>query len=256
VLQPFFTAGFVGLIQAMGYTFIALQGFDLIAAVGGEVRDPSKTLPRAMILSLAIALIIYLPLLFVIATVGTPIGHAINTAAADNPEGIVATAAQQFLGPFGYWLVIVAAVLSMFSALQANLFAASRIARAMARGNSRRRYRCDSRNHLITPSDPPRRRSCRCCGELDLSHYIRARALDCDPGATAECTASATVSRSGVSLSTRRRWSCLPWPGCLSRLGRTLCGNYYDRLARHRRRPVLGVVCSASQGPGRFEHCF
>ena len=132
-LQPFFTAGFVGLIQAMGYTFIALQGFDLIAAVGGEVREPSKTLPRAMILSLVIALIIYLPLLFLIATVGTPTGLAINTAAADNPEGIVATAAQQFLGPFGYWLVIVAAVLSMFSALQANLFAASRIAQAMAR---------------------------------------------------------------------------------------------------------------------------
>ncbi len=132
-LQPFFTAGFAGLIQAMGYTFIALQGFDLIAAVGGEVREPSKTLPRAMVLSLGIALAIYLPLLFVITTVGTPAGQAIDTAAAGNPEGIVAVAAENFLGPFGYWLVIVAAVLSMFSALQANLFAASRIARAMAR---------------------------------------------------------------------------------------------------------------------------
>lgn len=132
-LQPFFTTGFGGLIQAMGYTFIALQGFDLIAAVGGEVREPAKTLPRAMILSLAIALVIYIPLLFVITTVGTPAGQTIAAAASENPEGIVAIAAQQFLGPFGYWLVIVAAVLSMFSALQANLFAASRIARAMAR---------------------------------------------------------------------------------------------------------------------------
>lgn len=131
-LSPFFTAGFSGLIQAMGYTFIALQGFDLIAAVGGEVREPSKTLPRAMIFSLAIALAIYLPLLLIIAAVGTPAGTSIATAAAEDPEGIVATAAQQYLGPFGYWLVIVAAVLSMFSALQANLFAASRIARAMA----------------------------------------------------------------------------------------------------------------------------
>jgi APA family basic amino acid/polyamine antiporter len=69
-LRPFFTAGFGGLIQAMGYTFIALQGFDLIAVVGGEVREPSKTLPRAMVLSLTIALVIYLPLLFVVATVG------------------------------------------------------------------------------------------------------------------------------------------------------------------------------------------
>ena len=28
-LTPFFEKGFAGLIQAMGYTFIALQGFDL-----------------------------------------------------------------------------------------------------------------------------------------------------------------------------------------------------------------------------------
>ena len=132
-LRPFFTAGFGGLIQAMGYTFIALQGFDLIAAVGGEVREPAKTLPRAMVLSLAIALVIYLPLLFVITTVGVPAGQTIDAAAAEDPEGIVATAAQNYLGAFGYWLVIVAAVLSMLSALQANLFAASRIARAMAR---------------------------------------------------------------------------------------------------------------------------
>ena len=46
----------MGLIQAMGYTFIALQGFDLIAAVGGEVRQPDKNLPRAIIISLLIAL--------------------------------------------------------------------------------------------------------------------------------------------------------------------------------------------------------
>lgn len=131
-LQPFFQNGFVGLIQAMGYTFIALQGFDLIAAVGGEVRTPRKTLPRAIVLSLLIALAIYLPLLFVIASVGTPAGQTIASAAAENPEGIVAIAATEYLGGFGYWLVIVAAVLSMYSALQANLFAASRIALAMA----------------------------------------------------------------------------------------------------------------------------
>lgn len=131
-LKPFFHAGFGGLFQAMGYTFIALQGFDLIAAVGGEVRNPTKTIPRAIVLSLGIALAIYLPLLFVITTVGTPAGQSIAELAAANSEGVVAVAASQFLGPFGYWLVIVAAVLSMFSALQANLFAASRIARAMA----------------------------------------------------------------------------------------------------------------------------
>ena len=32
-LSPFFGGGFLGILQAMGYTFITLQGFDLIAAV-------------------------------------------------------------------------------------------------------------------------------------------------------------------------------------------------------------------------------
>ena len=132
-LRPFFTAGITGLVQAMGYTFIALQGFDLIAAVGGEVRDARRNLPRAMILSLTIALAIYLPLLFVIATVGVKEGQSIAALAADDPEGIVANAARNYLGSFGFWMVIVAAMLSMFSALHANLFASSRIARTMAR---------------------------------------------------------------------------------------------------------------------------
>lgn len=131
--RPFFSAGILGLFQAMGYTFIALQGFDLIAAVGGEIRNPTKTIPKAMILSLLIAILIYVPLLLVITAVGTESGENIARAAAENPETIVATAAMNFLGPIGYWLVIVAAVLSMFTALQANLFAASRIALAMSR---------------------------------------------------------------------------------------------------------------------------
>ena len=131
-LDPFLTAGPVGVVQAMGYTFIALQGFDLIAAVGGEVREPERTLPRAMALSLSIALLIYLPLLFLMATVGAP-ETGITAAAAANPEGLVAEAAERFMGTAGYWLVIGAGVLSMLSALQANLMGASRVGFTMAR---------------------------------------------------------------------------------------------------------------------------
>jgi amino acid transporter/nucleotide-binding universal stress UspA family protein len=129
--RPFLERGGQGLVQAMGYTFIALQGFDLIAAVGGEVRRPERTIPRAMLLSLGTALVIYLPLLILIVAVGTP-GQPIAAAAEQDPEILVAVAARSFLGPTGYWLMVVAGVLSMLSALQANLLAASRFARTMA----------------------------------------------------------------------------------------------------------------------------
>ena len=115
----------------MGYTFIALQGFDLIAAVGGEVKRPEQTIPRAMFLSLGVALLIYLPLLFLIVAVGSP-GQPIAALAGENPEILVAVAARNFFGPAGYWLIIVAGVLAMLSALHANLLAASRFARTMA----------------------------------------------------------------------------------------------------------------------------
>ena len=42
----------MGLFQAMGYTFIALQGFDIIAAVAGEVKSPEKNIPRAIYLAI------------------------------------------------------------------------------------------------------------------------------------------------------------------------------------------------------------
>lgn len=135
-LRPFFPGGGMGLLQAMGFTFIALQGFDLIAAVAGEVQQPERNVPRAMFYSLGIALLIYLPLLFVISTVGMRPGESVMDAGAANPETIVALAAQNYLGGFGYWLVMAAGLLSMLSALQANLFAASRVALVMSRDRS------------------------------------------------------------------------------------------------------------------------
>jgi basic amino acid/polyamine antiporter, APA family len=131
-MTPFFPEGGTGLMQAMGFTFIALQGFDLIAAVGGEVRKPARNIPRAMFLSLGAAIAIYLPLLFVVATVGSD-GGSIQQMSMDEPDTVFAVAVRNYMGPWGYWFVMVAAVLSTLSALNANLLAASQISFSMAR---------------------------------------------------------------------------------------------------------------------------
>ncbi len=129
---PFFSHGTMGLFKAMGYSFIALQGFDIIAAVAGEVKSPERNIPAGMLLSLGIALAIYLPLLFVIVTVGTAPGHDIVRMSLSHPNTLIAVAVHNYLGPFGYWLVTAAAILAMLSALRANLMAASRVALTMA----------------------------------------------------------------------------------------------------------------------------
>ncbi|MEZ4227105.1 MAG: amino acid permease [Polyangiaceae bacterium] len=131
-LTPFFPGGTGGLVAAMGFTFIALQGFEVIAAVAGEVSNPARVLPRAMLLSLGIGLLVYIPLLLLVTTVGTPAGQNITRMATDNPETVMALTVKAYMGPVGYWLVLIAAVLSTLSALHANILAASRVALTMA----------------------------------------------------------------------------------------------------------------------------
>ncbi len=132
-MTPFFENGAPGLLSAMGFTFIAMQGFDLVSAIGGEVKQPARNIPRAMLISIAIGVVIYLPLLFVVATVGVSGGEGIAAMSARSPATVMADAAREFAGPAGYWMVVAAAILSTLSALSANLYAASRVALSMAR---------------------------------------------------------------------------------------------------------------------------
>ena len=132
-LTPFLPHGMGGVLSAMGFTFIALQGFDLIAAAAGEVKDPRRVLPRAMLISLGAALVIYLPLLVIVVVVGVPAGETVRQMAERSPDTLIADAAGVYLGPAGFWIVMASGLLAMWSALLANVFAASRIAQAMAR---------------------------------------------------------------------------------------------------------------------------
>ena len=131
--QPFFTGGVPGVLAAMGYTFIAVQGFGLITNVGGEIKNPEKTIPRAMMATVFIGLAVYIPILFVVVTVGVPAGETLTSISIQNPEAVVAVAAQQFMGTFGFWMVIFAGIFSMSTGLESNIFAASRISMVMAK---------------------------------------------------------------------------------------------------------------------------
>ncbi len=137
---PVLPYGLKGLVAAMGFTFVALQGFDLIAAVAGEIKSPRRTLPRAMILSLLIALAVYVPLMILIVVGGVPVDRHLSEWTAQAGDLVVMEAARVFVGDIGFWLVMLVGIVSMLSALTANLFAASRIARAMAQDRTLPRF--------------------------------------------------------------------------------------------------------------------
>ncbi len=52
-------AGFHGVLQAAGLLFFAFAGYARIATLGEEVRDPRRTIPRAIPLALGITLVVY-----------------------------------------------------------------------------------------------------------------------------------------------------------------------------------------------------
>jgi len=57
--DDFFPNGSIGLVIAMGLTFIAFEGYEIIAQGGGEIKNPRKNIPRAILISLGIVVSIY-----------------------------------------------------------------------------------------------------------------------------------------------------------------------------------------------------
>jgi APA family basic amino acid/polyamine antiporter len=51
--------GWYGILQSAGLLFFAFAGYARIATMGEEVRDPARTIPRAITISLATAVLIY-----------------------------------------------------------------------------------------------------------------------------------------------------------------------------------------------------
>lgn len=48
----------------MGFTYVAFEGFEVIAQAGDEVVDPKKNLPKAMLNSIGIVTFIYVLVTF------------------------------------------------------------------------------------------------------------------------------------------------------------------------------------------------
>ncbi|MCZ2525777.1 APC family permease [Streptomyces sp. HB2AG] len=118
------TAG--GLLQAAGLLFFAFAGYARIATLGSEVRDPSRTIPRAIPIALGIALAVYACVAVALLAALGPDGVA---AAADPLARAVEAAGAGRLAP----VVRVGAAVAALGSLLALILGVSRTASAMAR---------------------------------------------------------------------------------------------------------------------------
>ena len=131
--KPFFPRGAGGVAIAMGLTFIAFEGYDLIATVAEEIKAPGKTIPRATLISLIVTVTIYLLVLIVCIGAIQPESGKSWEFLGRYQETAVAKAAENFMPAFGIALIIFGGLLSTISALNATILASSRVAFSMSR---------------------------------------------------------------------------------------------------------------------------
>jgi amino acid transporter len=133
---PFMTEGWAGIFAAMGLTFIAFEGYEIIAQTSEEVEDPKRNVPRAVFLSLLIVIPIYLLVALVaIGAVTPPPGMSVTQYLGEQKEIALVTAADQFVVG-GAIVILAGGLLSTLSALNATIYSSSRVAFAMARDAS------------------------------------------------------------------------------------------------------------------------
>jgi len=134
--QDFFPNGTSGLILAMGITFIAFEGYEIIAQAGDEIKKPKKNIPKAILISLGIVISVYVLFAFVFIggldplQIGQPAWEFIGSY---GELGII-EAAEYYL-PFGALIVLAGGFVSTLAALNATTFAASRVSFAMGRNH-------------------------------------------------------------------------------------------------------------------------
>ncbi len=117
------------LLHASALMFVAFTGYGRVATLGEEVRDPARTIPRAMILTLLTTTLLYLAVVAVaVGTIGAPaLAEATRTAA---PLEVVAARSSV---PELRYLIAFAAMTAMLGVVLNLLLGLSRVLLAMGR---------------------------------------------------------------------------------------------------------------------------
>ncbi|TKG69587.1 APC family permease [Prauserella endophytica] len=125
-LAPFPGTDAPGVLESAGLLFFAFAGYARIATLGEEVRDPQRTIPRAVPLALGIVLVVYAAVATALLLV---LGPSALAAATDPVAHAVAGTSWPWLAP----VVRAGAALAALGALLALVLGVSRTVLAMAR---------------------------------------------------------------------------------------------------------------------------
>lgn len=118
------------LFHASALMFVAFTGYGRIATLGEEVRQPGKTIPKAIILTILITMSLYLA----VAVVGIGVvGASGLQKATTNETAPLAVVADQFSVSYGGKLLTLGAITAMLGVLLNLILGLSRVVLAMGR---------------------------------------------------------------------------------------------------------------------------
>ncbi len=112
--------GHIAATSAM--VFITFFGFSAIAASAGEVKDPVKTIPKGIFISMGLVTLLYSAVVLVLVAAGLQ----------EYTEAAMGNAAQQYMGKIGGYVIIGGGIFSMISASNASIMAGSRVMLTMS----------------------------------------------------------------------------------------------------------------------------
>ena len=120
----------LGFLQGAALVFVAFTGYGRIATLGEEVKEPSRTIPRAIVTTVAVVTLLYVSVAIVSIGVITPAELA--TAAREN-QAPLELVARRAGGMVPLVAVLLAAVTALFGVLLNLILGLSRVVLAMGR---------------------------------------------------------------------------------------------------------------------------
>ncbi len=131
--KPFLPLGWDKLLITMGFTYVAFEGFEVIAQAGDEAIEPRRNLPKAMIYSILIVVFTYVGVAFAaivgVKDVGQPAWIWIGSYGGKG----FGEAISQLLPSYGSFLVTITVIFASTSALNATIYSATRASYALGR---------------------------------------------------------------------------------------------------------------------------
>ncbi len=125
-LEPIAPMGWGAVLPGMSLIYVSYVGYELITVAAEEIKSPGKTIPRAIIITMGVAIALYL---FVVLVMLGAVHHS-ELAQTDVPFIYVA---DRLFGGWGRYAAVIATVMASLSAFAVTLGASARVLFALGR---------------------------------------------------------------------------------------------------------------------------